>query len=413
MNGLTSGPAAPETKAFGRMADGHDELMRIFEAFREANDMRLDEIEAKLGADVVTEEKVARIDRALTEQKALIERMALEARRPPVGGAAPREVRGGDAFAAYMRKGDASALETKEDKLSAGTPSEGGYLVPEETERRIDSLLTQASPIRAIASVRQIAGASLRLPISRNGFASGWAAEAGARAQTNVADMTLAEFPAMELYAMPAATQSLLDDALVDVEQWVAEEVQYAFAAQESAAFVDGDGVNKPRGFLDYPQLAESAWSWGNIGFVLSGAAGGFAAAAPADRLIDLAYAPKQTYRQNASWVMNRATEAAVRKLKDAQGAYLWQPGAAAGQPATLLGYPVVEAEDMPDITAGSASIAFGDFRRGYLVADRQGVRVLRDPYSAKPYVLFYTTKRVGGGVRNFEAIKLMKFAAS
>ena len=415
MSELGSGPMAPEVKAYGREADA---LMGAFEAFKEANDQRLDEIEAKLSADVVTEEKVNRINAALTEQKAALDRLALEMRRPHGGGAVSRAVDGErrEAFEGYVRKGDAGAiarLELKEDKLSRGTDSEGGYLVPEETERRIDTLLAEISPIRAIATVRQIAGQSFRLPVSRNGFASGWAAETGARAQTDTADLSLVEFPAMELYAMPAATQSLLDDALVNVEDWVAEEVQHAFAAQESAAFVNGDGTNKPRGFLNYTKVAQGSWSWGNIGYVATGAAGAFAASNPADALIDLAYCPKQTYRQNGRFAMSRATEAAVRKLKDADGNYLWQPAASAGAPATLLGYPVSEAEDMPAIAANAFSIAFGDFRRGYLIADRQGVRILRDPYSAKPYVLFYTTKRVGGGVANFEAIKLLKFAAS
>ena len=409
MSDIGSGASAPEVKAYGR----GDELMEAFEAFKEANDARLEQIEAKLSADVVTVEKVERINRALTEQKAALDRMALDLRRPHGGGG--REVRDekGQAFDAYVRKGDAGRLELKEDKLSVGTDSEGGYLVPEETERRIDSLLAEVSPIRRIATVRQIAEQSFRMPVSRNGFASGWAAETGARTQTNTADLSLVEFPAMELYAMPAATQSLLDDALIDVEQWVADEVQHAFAAQEGAAFVSGDGSNKPKGFLSYDKVADASWAWDKIGFVLSGAAGAFASADPADALIDLAYAPKQVYRQNGSWVMNRATEAAVRKLKDGDDNYLWQPGVAAGQAATLLGYPVVEAEDMPDIAAGSFSIAFGDFKRGYLIADRQGIRILRDPYSNKPYVMFYTTKRVGGGVQNFEAIKLLKFAAS
>lgn len=412
MSGLGSGPMAPEVKAYGREADA---MMVAFEAFKDANDQRLGEIEAKLSADVVTDEKVDRINAALTEQKAALDRLALEMRRPH-GGAALKgrgdEARR-EAFASYVRKGDASALELKEDKLSRGTDSEGGYLVPEETERRIDALLTQVSPIRAIATVRQIAGQSFRLPVSRNGFASGWAAETGARAQTDTSDLSLVEFPAMELYAMPAATQSLLDDALVKVEDWVAEEVQHAFAAQEGAAFVNGDGTNKPRGFLNYTKVAEGSWSWGNIGYVATGAAGAFAASNPADALIDLAYAPKQTYRQNGRFVMSRASEATVRKLKDADGNYLWQPAVSAGAPATLLGYPVSEAEDMPGIAANAYAIAFGDFKRGYLIADRAGVRILRDPYSAKPYVLFYTTKRVGGGVANFEAIKLLKFAAS
>lgn len=417
MNDLGSAQGAPEVKAYAR-GDGFDAVMETFEAFRAANDERLDQIEAKMGADVVTAEKVDRINAALTEQKAALDRMALEARRPHGGGVAVKAASPArsEAFRAYVRKGDAGGfvrLELKADQLSAGVDAEGGYLVPEETERRIDTLLAEVSPIRRIATVRQIAGASFRLPVSRNGFASGWAAEAGARVQTDTADLSLVEFPAMELYAMPAATQSLLDDGLVDVEQWVAEEVQHAFAAQEGAAFVNGDGTNKPRGFLNYTKVADASWSWGNLGFVLSGAAGAFASSNPADALIDLAYAPKQAYRQNGSFVMNRATEAAVRKLKDGDGNYLWQPAASAGAPATLLGYPVVEAEDMPDIGANAYAIAFGDFRRGYLIADRAGVRVLRDPFSAKPFVLFYTTKRVGGGVANFEAIKLLKFAAS
>ena len=212
---------------------------------------------------------------------------------------------------------------------------------------------------------------------------------------------------------MPAATQTLLDDSQVDIEQWLADEVQIVFAEQEGAAFVNGDGTNKPTGFLHYTAVADASWSWGNLGYIASGADGAFASSNPADALINLAYAPKQGYRANGRWVMNRKTESTVRKFKDTTGNYIWQPGLSAEQPATLFGYPVTEAEDMPDIASNSLSIAFGDFTRGYLVVDRVGVRVLRDPYSAKPYVLFYTTKRVGGGVQNFEAIKLMKFAAS
>ena len=189
--------------------------------------------------------------------------------------------------------------------------------------------------------------------------------------------------------------------------------MQAAFAEQESTAFVSGDGVNKPKGFLDYTTVANASWSWGNVGYVASGAAGAFAASDPGDTLIDLIYSLRQAYRGNAHWVLNRNVQAEIRKFKDADGNYLWQPGLQAGQPASLLGYPVSESEDMPDIAADSLSIAFADFRHAYLIVDRLGVRVLRDPYTAKPYVLFYTTKRVGGGIQNFEAIKLMKFATS
>jgi HK97 family phage major capsid protein len=217
----------------------------------------------------------------------------------------------------------------------------------------------------------------------------------------------------MELYAMPAATSALLEDSVVDLDQWIAGEVDAAFAAQEGAAFVSGDGSNKPCGLLNYDQVAESAWEWGKIGYLATGVSAALPASHPSDKLIDLVYALKAGYRQNASWLMNRRTQAMVRKLKDADGNYLWAPPAVAGQRATLLGFPLVEAEDMPDVAANSTSIAFGDFSRGYLVVDRTGVRVLRDPYSAKPYVLFYTTKRVGGGIQDFDAIKLMKFATT
>jgi HK97 family phage major capsid protein len=176
---------------------------------------------------------------------------------------------------------------------------------------------------------------------------------------------------------------------------------------------VNGDGANKPRGFLDYPKVANESWSWGNLGFVLTGANGAFSAANPSDSLIDLVYSLKPAYCQNASFVMARTTQSAVRKLKNSNGDYLWQPAIDASRRPTLMSFPVVETEEMPAIATASFSIAFGDFRRGYLIVDRLGVRVLRDPYSAKPYVLFYTTKRVGGGVQNFEALKLMKFATA
>jgi HK97 family phage major capsid protein len=225
--------------------------------------------------------------------------------------------------------------------------------------------------------------------------------------------LALLEFPAADLYASPAATQALLDDAFVNLDEWLAAECEDAFAAQETDAFVNGNGTNKPKGFLSYTKVADASQAWGEIGFVLSGAAGGFHATTPVDRIIDLIYAPKAQYRANGRFVLNRRTAAQIRKFKDADGNYIWSPATAPGAPATLLGYPVTEIETMPDVGANSFALAFGDFAKGYLIVDRAGVRVLRDPYSAKPYVLFYTTKRVGGGVQNFDAIKLMKFAAS
>lgn len=237
--------------------------------------------------------------------------------------------------------------------------------------------------------------------------------ETAARPETT--SQTLAEltYPTMELYAMPAATQTFLDDAAVDVGQWIADEVNAAFAEQETAAFINGNGVSKPTGFLQAPIVAETAWSWGNLGYQATGVSGAFPTGDKSDVLIDLVYALKSGYRQNASWVMNRRTQAAIRKFKDTNGNYLWQPALSPDGYATFMGFRLVEAEDMPDIGADTTPIAFGDFRRGYLVVDRRGVNVLRDPYSQKPYVLFYTSKRVGGGVADFDAIKLLKFGIS
>ncbi|GGE94822.1 phage capsid protein [Stappia taiwanensis] len=401
--------------------DELDEMRTAFTAFREVNDERLSEIEARGSTDVLTAEKLERIDRQLDRQQRRLDDLALKAARPgrsagetgrgSVGNAAGREHK--EAFDAYMRKGQDERLRDLERKaMSTGSDPDGGYLVPEETESGILRALTAISPIRAIAGIRQVSSSVFRKPFSTNGPQSGWVAETAARPQTDAPVLAELSFPTMELYAMPAATPSLLEDAAVDVDAWIAEEVEAAFAAQEGTAFVTGDGVNKPRGLLDYPRVAEAAWSWGNLGTVSTGTAGAFPASDAGDVLIDLVYALKSGYRQNGHFVMNRRTQAAVRKMKDADGNYLWQPPASVGAPATLMSFPLIEAEDMPDIAADSPAIAFGDFRRGYLVVDRTGVRILRDPYSAKPYVLFYTTKRVGGGVQDFDAIKLLTFSA-
>ncbi len=394
--------AAPDTGARQAMA----EMLCAFESFKDANDRRLEEIEAKGAADALLEEKVGRIDAALTRQKAALDRMALEAGRPALGGDAPGE--GKSAFAAYMRRGEAG-LEAK--ALSGGSGPDGGYVAPPETEALISRMLAEVSPIRAIATVRQTTSHTFRKPVSLGGLTASWTAETGPRTESATPQLALKAYPVGELYAMPAATPAILDDALVDVDRWLAEEVRDVFAEAEGQAFVSGDGADKPRGFLSYPTEPDGTEGWGELGHVVTGADGDFAADDPADALIELIYAPAAAYRANGRFVMNRQTVSRIRRLKDADGNYLWRPGLQAGAEASLMGYPVTEAEDMPDIGAGQTPIAFGDFRRGYLVVDRQGIEVLRDPYSAKPYVLFYTTKRVGGGVQDFKAIKLLKFA--
>jgi len=396
----------------------HAEMMRAFEAFKETNDERLD----KRSADVVVEEKLARINATIDAQTRRLDEITLKSARPAFGQDLKYErTRGGAgalehkaAFEAYVRCGESAGLRGLEAKaMTVVSAADGGYLVPPEVETQIGQRLTAISPIRSIAGVRTISGNIYKKPFMISGPAVGWVGETDARAQTASPTLDELSFPAMELYAMPAATATLLEDAAVNIDQWLAQEVEQVFAAQEGAAFVTGDGNNKPKGFLTYTTVANASWTWGNIGYIASGLSAGFPASNPSDVLVDLIYAVNAGYRQNGAFVMNRRTQSTIRKFKDTTGHYLWQPPAAAGGKATLLTFPVIEAEDMPDIAANSLSIAFGDFNRGYLVVDRAGVTVLRDPYSAKPYVLFYTTKRVGGGVQDFDAIKVMKFAAS
>jgi HK97 family phage major capsid protein len=329
--------------------------------------------------------------------------------RPMLSGAAKRE--SGVAFEGFLREG-VGGVETK--AFTGVNGAEGGYAVPREIDAEIDRALKAASPIRAIANVVQVGSAGYRKLVTSGGTPSGWAAETGARGETATPVFHEIAPPMGELYANPAASQAMLDDAGFDVEAWLATEIAAEFAKAEGSAFVNGNGAGRPRGFLNVPTAAtgDATRPFGTVQHVASGAAGDFTAN-PQERLIDLVHALRAPYRQGASWVMNAATLARIRKLKTADGAFLWQPGLAAGQPDTLLGYRVVEAEDMPDIAANSLSIAFGDFRRGYLIAERGETQILRDPYSNKPFVHFYATKRVGGTVSNSEAIKLMKFAVA
>ncbi len=410
-------PAVSATPGLGyEVAEAFDGFMSAFESFKQANDERLKQIETRVGADVITTEKVERINMALDEQKRLLDGFSLKSQRPRLSGSARRSPFGQEhksAFAHYVRSGEAGGLRRLEEKaLQVGSGPDGGYLVPSETEAEINRRLAEISPIRGIATVRQVNGAVLKKPFAKGGPAVGWVGEIDARVESQAPILDEMSFPTMELYAMPAATQTLLDDGAIDVDQWIAEEVEVAFAEQEGRAFVIGDGVNQPKGFLSYATNPVGTAAYGEIETVATGVSGGFDPTGAGDALVDLVYALRSGYRQNGRFVMSRRTQAEVRKLKDAQGNYLWRPAMNPDETPSLMGFAVTEAEDMPDISAGSHSIAFGDFGRGYLVVDRTGVRVLRDPYSSKPFVLFYTTKRVGGGVQDFDAIKLLEFDA-
>ncbi len=328
--------------------------------------------------------------------------------RPVLDGASQRA--GSAAFEGFVRSG-----ATVEMKAFTGvTGDAGGFAVPSEIDATIDAVLKGISPIRSIANVVKVGSAGYRKLVTTGGTPSGWAAETDARPGTATPVFVEIAPPMGELYANPSASQAMLDDAAFDVEEWLAGEIAMEFAKAEGAAFVAGSGVGRPKGFLTQPTAAtgDATRAFGTLQYLPSGAAGDFAAN-PQERLIDLVQSLRGPYRQGASFVMNASTLARIRKFKTSDGAFVWAPSLAAGQPATLLGYPVVEAEDMPDIGANALSIAFGNFKAGYIIAERSETAILRDPYSNKPFVNFYATKRVGGCVTNSEAIKLMKFAVS
>jgi HK97 family phage major capsid protein len=401
------------------IAANPDELNRLLHDMRAENDLRLAELERKAVTDPIREEKIERMDRAIDHCLSRIGAVEAKAQRPALAigegskGLSPLALEHKGAFEAYLRSGEAQALQRLEMKSQhAITAPDGGYLLPPHVEEGVNARIAGFSPIRAIAQVVTIAGTGLKKAIAPIGAEAGWSADTmpsnvpGANAFQNI------DFPTGELYAQPAATQTMLDDAAMDIEGWIGDEIERAFAASESAAFINGNGANKPKGLLTYPTIDQANWSWGNLGFVSTGAAGAFPAANPSDVLVELVHSLKSVYRANAAFVMNRKTQSAIRSFKDANGQYLWQAPSIAGARATLMNFPIYEAEDMPNIATNSLSIAFGDFERGYVVVDRLGIRTLRDPFSAKPYVLFYTTKRVGGGIQDFDAIKLLKFAA-
>lgn len=336
--------------------------------------------------------------------------------RPALATAASEEAPHQKAFEAYVRAGNDEGLRglVLEGKgLNTSVAAEGGYLVDPQTSETIRAVLHSTASIRQIATVVNVEATSYDVLVDKTDLGTGWASETAALTETATPQIERISIPLYELAAMPKASQRLLDDSAFDIEGWLAARIADKFSRAEAAAFITGNGVDKPKGFLSHTTVANASWAWGALGYVATGAAGDFAATNAADAIVDLVYALNAEYRAGASFVMNSKTAGAVRKMKDSDGRFLWTDSLAAGEPARLMGYPVLIAEDMPDIAAGTYAIAFGDFAAGYTIAERPDLRVLRDPFSAKPHVLFYASKRVGGDVSDFAAIKLLKFAAS
>lgn len=348
---------------------------------------------------------------AQEERMTMLDRKSAFRGRTPLSTVAEVEVPHQKAFNAYLRSGDDDGLRglvIEEKGLSVA--SDGGFLAAPQVAETVQNVLRSGASLRKLANVVAIESASYEVLVEKGETGAGWADE-DAMTDTTPGSIERISIPLHELSAMPKASQRLLDDAAFDVESWLAERIADKFARSEASAFITGDGFSKPKGILSYPTAPAGTAGDGKIGVVETGTLGGFDSAAPADALIDLIYAVGAEYRVNGSFVMNSKTAAAIRKMKDADGRFLWTDALAAGQTPQLLGYPVLISEDMPDIGNDALAVAFGDFRAAYTIVERPDLRVLRDPFSAKPHVLFYATKRVGGGVTDFRAIKLLRFA--
>ena len=388
------------------------DINQAFEAMKTANDERLQKLEAGQGvADL--EAKIERMEATITNAEEALEKHATQLAAGAGAAASDNRIVDQaytDNFNSFMRtNGESSVAPDVMNALRRSVDTEGGHLAPVEWDRSIVEAQVELSPIRQIATVQSVSGAGFEKLINTKGTAAGWVTEEAGRPQTAAAGFAKLGFGWGELYAMPAATQTILDDSELDLEAWLSGEVAEAFTLLENGAFIAGDGVGKPRGMLTYVAGGANANRnpLGSVGVVNSGAAAGLTS----DAIISMTYKPTSRYMQNARFIMNRATMGTVRLMTDGQGNYLWQPTYVAGQPSSLNGYPLTEVADMPDLAANALPIAFGDFKQGYTIYDRKGVTLLRDPYSAKPYVLFYTTKRVGGACVDPNAYFAMRIA--
>lgn len=417
---MATAPALlPEVK---ELVDG---LQRAFTEFKSTNDARLNAIE-KARSDSDFQAKLAKIEADISAALAIkkdLEQIELRMNRSDLGHGERKSGESAD-HAAYRakfvndfaRKGISDGLTALESKAwSVGTNADGGHALPKVIADEIEQLSRDLSPMRTLARVVQVGTSNYNRLVNKNGIASGWVGETAARTATNTSQFENVQPPMGEVYANPQITQQALDDLQFDVEGELMSQLAEELAIAEGAAFVSGDGTNKPKGFLAYTTAAtaDASRAFGTIEHIPTGVSADFAASNKADVLYDTVAKLKRAYRAGSVWTMGKSIMFEVMKFKDTTGQYLWQPALRDGMFMNLLGFPVVEMEDMPVKAANSLSIGFGNFRRGYIIVDRVGMRTLRDPFTNKPYVGFYTTKRVGGAILNSECIKVVKFSVS
>jgi HK97 family phage major capsid protein len=424
-----------------QIGDAIEQMGRAFEEYKATNDKRLEAIKAGASTEAY-DAKLAKMDEVLDEQRAAVEQLQKKMARPGVFGTeqrkdeTPEAAEYREAFVSWVRNPRDHSREQRlreiqrrvEQRAMAGgereqraaqvitsTPSAGGFALPEFIERQIARLSVDISPIRQIATVRAVGTPDYKELFDINGAAFEWLGENATRNQTNTSDLAEVAPTFGMASAKPQSTEEALDDLFFDVEAWLQQTAAEAIAKGEGAAFISGDGTNKPTGFLAGPTpvtTADSSRAFGTLQYIASAQAS--AMPTNPDIFYDIVYSLRARYRENARWVTSKLVLAALRKYKEATtNAYMWQPGLAAGQPATFVGYPITEAEDMPGVTGGAFPLAFGDFREGYLICDRVGMRMTRDEITSPGFVKFYIRKRVGGKLRNTQAIKLLKIASS
>ena len=350
------------------------------------------------------------------ERLTMLDRKTMTYARPALSANAEVDLSHKKALAAYLRTGDDDGLRglNLEGKaMSTAVSADGGYLLNPQMAATIQSMLSSTASLRSIANVVQIDATSYDVIVDNTDVGSGWQTELSAVTESTTPNINRISIKLNDLSAMPKASQRLLDDAAFDVESWLSQKIATRFIRAEASAFINGTGTDQPKGILLPAKVANASWTWGNLGYIPTGFATDFNTTNPLDCLVTLVYSLAADYRANATFVMNSKTAGAVRKIKDTVGRFMWTDSVAAGQPATLMGYRVLVSEDMPDIGANTYPIAFGDFYAGYTIAERPDLRILRDPFSAKPNVLFYASKRVGGDVTDFAAIKVLKVAVS
>lgn len=386
-----------------------DELKNRFEEFKSANDKRLDAIMQEKGALAGQVENLNNQLTELSNLKSVLEQEIAEIKRPARGKTVDSEHKA--AFSNFIRKGAEQGLtELQQKAMQVGVDADGGYAVPMELNTDILSALRDEVVMRQECTVLTVGTPDWKRLVNEGGIASGWVGETDERPETGTPKLGVISPVWGEIYGNPHATQTMLDDALFNVESFIVNELSQEFAEKEEIAFTLGDGDKKPRGFLAYgcSTKSDKERDLRQLQNIVASASD-----LAADNLVELIYSLRKPYRSGAKFMMNNQSLLAARKLKDSQGNYLWQPGLQVGQPSSLAGFAVAENEQMPDIgdESGKSPIAFGNFKRGFYIFDRIGIRMLRDPYSKKPFVGFYTTKRVGSMLNDSCAIKLLTFS--